>query len=145
MAPEAQWTLPAATAGTNRTLYLFRGKAADIEGKAMTLNSMAQLRPDSDIVIRNGNQEAEFLLLQGKPIGEPVVQYGPFVMNSRAEIQQAFEDYQRTGFGGWPWPADDPVFPRSQGCPACEWRSNRSNRFRIRDRSTIGGLTDHRP
>ena len=115
MAPEAQWTLPAATAGTNRTLYLFRGKGADIEGNAMTLNSMAQLRPDSDIVIRNRNEEAEFLLLQGKPIGEPVVQYGPFVMNSRAEIQQAFEDYQRTGFGGWPWPADDPVFPRSQG------------------------------
>ena len=81
----------------------------------MTLNSMAQLRPDSDVVIRNRNEEAEFLLLQGKPIGEPVVQYGPFVMNSRAEIQQAFEDYQRTGFGGWPWPADDPVFPRSQG------------------------------
>ena len=81
----------------------------------MPLNSMARLRPDSDIAIHNGNEVAEFLLLQGKPIGEPVVQYGPFVMNSRAEIQQAFEDYQRTGFGGWPWPADDPVFPRSQG------------------------------
>jgi redox-sensitive bicupin YhaK (pirin superfamily) len=115
MAPGAQWTLPPAGAGTNRTLYFFRGKTVDIEGRTMPLNSMARLRPDSSVAIQNGPNAAEFLLLQGKPIGEPVVQYGPFVMNSRAEIQQAFEDYQRTGFGGWPWPADDPVFPRGQG------------------------------
>ena len=115
MAPDAEWTLSPATVGTNRTLYLFRGKTANIEGHVMSLNSLARLQPESSVTIQNGNQEAEFLLLQGKPIGEPVVQYGPFVMNSRAEIQQAFEDYQRTGFGGWPWPADDPVFPRSQG------------------------------
>jgi quercetin 2,3-dioxygenase len=115
MAPEAQWTLSAALTGTNRTLYLFRGNAVEIDGQTMTHNSMARLHPDATHTLRNGKEEAEFLLLQGRPIGEPVVQYGPFVMNSRAEIQHAFEDYQRTGFGGWPWPADDPVFPRSQG------------------------------
>jgi len=81
----------------------------------MPVNSLARLRPDAPITLRNGKAEAEFLLLQGKPIGEPVVQYGPFVMNSRAEIQQAFEDYHRTGFGGWPWPDDDPVQDRSAG------------------------------
>ena len=115
IAPEARWTLPPATPGTNRTLYSFQGGTVDLEGHSMPVNSLARLQPDAAVMIQNGKDAAEFLLLQGRPIGEPVVQYGPFVMNSRTEIQQAFEDYQKTGFGGWPWPADDPVFPRSQG------------------------------
>jgi redox-sensitive bicupin YhaK (pirin superfamily) len=115
LAPGAQWTLPAAAPGTNRTLYFFRGATLRIDGQAIPPHHAAELRPEVEVLLENGPEESELLLLQGRPIGEPVEQHGPFVMNSRAEIQQAFADYQRTRFGGWPWPKDDPVHPRSEG------------------------------
>jgi len=109
----ASWTLPAARAGSNRILYVFAG-AATIAGKPIKAPTGVQVKPDVAIAIE-AQAETEILVLQGRPIGEPVAQHGPFVMNTRQEIQQAFADYQRTRFGGWPWPKDDPVHPRDEG------------------------------
>jgi len=115
MSSEASWTLPPAQPGTNRMLYYFAGSSLHVGGRAIPLGSAIQLQPDAEALVQAGRDGAELLLLQGRPIGEPVVQYGPFVMNTRAEIQQAMSDYQRTQFGGWPWPDDDPVQDRSAG------------------------------
>jgi redox-sensitive bicupin YhaK (pirin superfamily) len=115
MSADARWTLPAAARGTNRTLYFFRGSALEVAGRAVPPYHGAELRGDAAVALVNGPDESELLLLQGRPIAEPVVQHGPFVMNTRAEIQQAFIDYQRTQFGGWPWPSDDPVHAREAG------------------------------
>ncbi len=70
---------------------------------------------DEPVPLTAGADGVEILVLQGRPIGEPVEQYGPFVMNDREGIAQTFADYQRTGFGGWPWPVDDPVHGADQG------------------------------
>lgn len=79
----------------------------------MSSHAAIELHADAAVELLNGeNEVAEFLLLQGKPIAEPVVQYGPFVMNTQAEIAQTIEHYQRTQFGGWPWPDDAPVHGR---------------------------------
>jgi quercetin 2,3-dioxygenase len=109
MEPGATFTLPAARPGTNRTLYFFRGKSLKVGGRDIPLERAVELRADARALIENGPGETELLLLQGRPIGEPVVKHGPFVMNTREEIQQAFSDYRRTGFGGWPWPSHGPV------------------------------------
>ena len=114
MAPGARWTIPAAR-GTNRSLYFFKGNSVKIGDQSVTRPSAIHLDTDSDVTVQNGSEQSEFLMLQGRPIGEPIAQYGPFVMNTREEIQQAFTDYQRTLFGGWPWPSDEPVFPRTEG------------------------------
>ena len=113
MTPGARWKLPAATGkGARRQLYFFKGKSVVVAGQAVQGASAIELRATDAVELINGEVEAEFLLLQGRPIGEPVVQYGPFVMNTQAEIRQTVADYQRTQFGGWPWPDSAPVHGR---------------------------------
>jgi quercetin 2,3-dioxygenase len=107
--PGAKVTLPAAPAGTNRKLYFFRGSSLKIGTFELAAGHAAQLQADLPALLENGATEGELLMLQGRPIGEPVVQNGPFVMNTRAEIQKAYSDFRATRFGGWPWQSEDPV------------------------------------
>jgi redox-sensitive bicupin YhaK (pirin superfamily) len=112
LAAGARFTLPAARPGTNRTLFFFRGAELRAAGVSLPPSSAVRLRPDVAVPLEAGSEPVELLLLQGKPLGEPIAQHGPFVMNTRAEILQAFTDFQETRFGGWPWPSDEPVHPR---------------------------------
>jgi redox-sensitive bicupin YhaK (pirin superfamily) len=109
--PGATVELPAArSAETVRVLYVFDGSGLTIGGERVDGAHGAHVDSGAPVELEAAaDAPVEVLVLQGRPIGEPVAQYGPFVMNTRAELQQAFEDYQRTQFGGWPWPQDDPV------------------------------------
>jgi redox-sensitive bicupin YhaK (pirin superfamily) len=108
--PGAAWTVPPARgADTARTLYVFEGSTTSVARVEVTSPTGVLVRADAPAEVVAGPDGAEVLVLQGRPIGEPVAQYGPFVMNDQAGIEQAFADYRGTGFGGWPWPADDPV------------------------------------
>jgi hypothetical protein len=115
MAPHAGWTLSAAVgAGTRRSLYFFKGGTLKVAGQALAEHAAIELRATQPVPLINGDEPAELLLLQGRPIGEPVAQYGPFVMNTEQELKQAFDDYRRTRFGGWPWPDEAPVHGRAR-------------------------------
>lgn len=108
--PGARWVLPAAAGdGTRRKLYFFAGAQIGIDGQAVAVKSAIELRAGAAVELVNGDAVAELLMLQGRPIGEPVAQYGPFVMNTEQQLRQAFEDYRRTQFGGWPWNDSAPV------------------------------------
>ncbi len=109
LAPDAEWTLPAASPGLNRNLYFFEGDTINIAGSDIAVLNCISLRSDQVTAVRNGVKASRLLLLQGKPINEPVAHHGPFVMNTRQELVQAFEDYQRDHYGGWPWPRSDQV------------------------------------
>lgn len=110
----ATWTLPAASAEVNRRLYFYQGVSAKVAGHSLQPQYFAQLAADHELTVENGSADGYFLMLQGRPINEPVVQYGPFVMNSEAEIQQAYQEFRRTQFGGWPWPTTANVHPREK-------------------------------
>lgn len=104
---------PARDQRTVRTVYVFDGSAR-IGDDELPENTGALVR--STRIIQLGTSEgAEILVLQGRPIGEPVVQQGPFVMNDEAGLRRTFLDYQRTGFGGWPWSVDGPAHPADRG------------------------------
>ena len=109
------WTMPKASAGINRNLYFYEGSSLLIAGKTIPKYSAVNVIPEQDLVIKAGAEPVSILVLQGKPIAEQVIQYGPFVMNTKEEIQQAFEDYHQTQFGGWPWSRYDQVHDRSKG------------------------------
>ncbi len=105
----------AAGTETNRTLYFHVGSQLSVGGRAITPYHRVDLRGGHAVELDAGPEEVELLLLQGRPIGEPVVTHGPFVMNTAEEIRQTFTDFRRTGFGGWPWPRRDPVNARDKG------------------------------
>jgi len=115
IAPNAEYTFPKASKGVNRSLYFFKGKELISEGYTIPVNHEIILNVDQECTIKNGAAEGHILMLQGKPINEPIVKHGPFVMNSQMEIREAMLEYQQTEFGGWPWSSYDHVHSPTKG------------------------------
>jgi redox-sensitive bicupin YhaK (pirin superfamily) len=115
MQSNAVYTLPASDENVNRSLYFYKGNSINIEGEEITEGHFISVVSTEDLEIINGEADGYLLVLQGKPINEPVAQYGPFVMNTQQEIQQALQDFRQTQFGGWPWPEREQSHPREKG------------------------------
>lgn len=115
MEENASWEIPSASRNVYRSLFFFEGESVKIDDETVPPQKIIELDASQKATLKNSNKAARFLLLQGKPINEPVIQYGPFVMNTKTEIQQAFEDFRETRFGGWPWRRTDVVHEKSKG------------------------------
>jgi redox-sensitive bicupin YhaK (pirin superfamily) len=103
---------PARYDDTVRVLYVFDGDGLHLGGQEHDVPTGIVVDSAQEAELRAAGAGVDVLVMQGRPIGEPVAQYGPFVMNTNEEIQQAFADYQRDHFGGWPWDRSDPVHGR---------------------------------
>ncbi|HZP91358.1 MAG TPA: pirin family protein [Burkholderiales bacterium] len=79
--------------GHNAFVYPYEGSVR-IGSTALPSHSAGVLSAEGEVEATAGAEGARFLLLAGKPLNEPIVQYGPFVMNTREEIEQAIRDYQ---------------------------------------------------
>lgn len=115
MEAEATFKLPKASEGVNRSVYFYNGDLLKLNGNNLKHYHSADVLTTEDIMLQAGNKECKILILQGKPIGEPVVQHGPFVMNSIEEIRETYSEFQKTKFGGWPWPKYDYVHDAKKG------------------------------
>lgn len=107
----ARFVLPAAAgAMTRRVAYFFAGDRLLLAGHELDSHAALELDATQPVeLVNTGASRVELLLLQGRPIGEPLAQAGPFVMNTEQQVREAFADYQRTRFGAWPWPTAAPV------------------------------------
>lgn len=115
MSPNAVWTLPKTDAHANRSIFFYKGDQIAVEGHKLGSAAIIEAAAGADIEIKNGTAESYFLILEGKPMNEPVVQHGPFVMNTAEEIRETMREYGRTQFGGWPWPQQEMAHPRNKG------------------------------
>ena len=98
--PGATWQQPLPE-GHNAFAYVFEGDAgigAGEHARALATQELAVLGGGSMFAVRAGNAGARLILVAGRPLREPVARYGPFVMNTKEEIMQAFVDYQEGRF-----------------------------------------------
>jgi redox-sensitive bicupin YhaK (pirin superfamily) len=105
VSPGAQLRLPW-RADFNSLVYVLSGKGSfgiqrrpAEKGQLVVFGSGDQITMAADVVQESRSPELEVLILGGKPIGEPVAWYGPFVMNTRTELIQAYEDFQAGRLG----------------------------------------------
>ena len=104
---ETQLTIPSSENSVIKSIYLYEG--------CLEINEQSIIEPHQIILDSSrtyticSKQKSKILLLQSKPINEPVAKYGPFVMNEQNEINQKINEFRLTFFGGWPWSKNDNV------------------------------------
>ncbi len=105
LAAGAQLSVPWNPSFNAMVYMLLGGATVGTKRHALTPHHVALFGAGDHMVVSAGDQTADFLLLGGLPIREPVAQYGPFVMNTQDEIRQAFQDFEAGRLGVIPAPS----------------------------------------
>lgn len=103
MQPKAKYNIPFVSNTLNRSIYFIKGDKLKIEDEELLNNEYAFVTGDNIVLENTGTKKAQILLLESEPIKGPIVAYGNYVMNSMDEIKEAYEDFNETEFGGWPF------------------------------------------
>tara|TARA_R110002050_G_scaffold300586_1_gene470632 strand:+ start:4311 stop:5324 length:1014 start_codon:yes stop_codon:yes gene_type:complete len=113
--PNALFSIEGIDDEVTRTLYFYEGETITVGNTEVTAKQLMHLDAKEEIQIKNSSVTAYLFFLQGKPINQPLVQYGPFVANSEQEINETMQAYRQTQFGGWPYPSNEPVHDKNKG------------------------------
>jgi len=112
--PGADYSIPVSSETLKRSIYNYSDGIALVEGEELSRKMYMFLSCESETkVVNKSDQVVKILLLESEPINEPILPYGPFVMTTKEEIRQAYEDYQNTQFGGWPFPKAEVVHSKN--------------------------------
>ena len=116
MDPGVEYELPAGSPTMKRSIYNYYDGVVRIEGKELRKKMYMFLSADEPTkVVNESDSVVKLLLLESEPIDEPILAYGPFVMTTKEEIRQAYNDYQETQFGGWPFPEQEVAHDKDLG------------------------------
>lgn len=112
--PYSKFLIPKTQGLFTRSLYFYEGSFLFLQTEKIPSATGMFLNPNEDISIQNGDSLGKILFLQARPILEPIVNYGPFVMNTREEIYQAIADYNAQKFGKWEFDSFEPTHAKRE-------------------------------
>ena len=113
--PGAVFKLEKTAEDVNRNIFFVSGESADMDGTKVKPNLRFKMRPSTDTLITNGEEPAEFWILEGKPIGEKQARFGPVILKDLKEVREGMDEIRIKEFQEWPWKIMDVTNPLEMG------------------------------
>lgn len=111
MQPGATFSLQELPEGINRNIFFVEGKEADMDGTKIRPYLRFKMKPSTSTVITNGDTDAEFWILEGKPIGEKQALFGPVILKDLEEVRKGMDEIRINEFQEWEWGVMDKTNP----------------------------------
>ncbi len=103
MSPGSKIELKPISPNLNRNIYCIDGKGLEICGNNIEASSRVKLDGNANIIITNGNEPSTLWLLEGMPLNERIVSYGPIIHDTDQDVRKALDELRKTEFENWSW------------------------------------------